>query len=283
MDERFAVLRRMLTTVWEREQLVELTRACAQALALAEQTNEGAAAYSHSTAQLKAYLRTRSKLVLQHLDKLVQEAPCTTYSRIKYMELLNGSPVAWGTPVDLNVRAQDVLERLVRLVRTPVEQIRAILKNATLVQRDEAQAAVEELTKWDADMETALSTPLLTELLRIFQHMDDSRDQWEKAPIRSLNFQDHLGADRFDKLQAALDKVGIAPKPGKGKMDMVAAIHAACDQFGLKVPAPGQWPEMLQATFPGTTWSMKCKPEERKGYQTASYRVAFQAIQDRLR
>jgi hypothetical protein len=294
MDERFAVLHSMLLSVWN-DDLPQVTGACASAHLLAQAlagTNEeeGAKrAFSTSIAQLRAYLRERSTLLVHAVDSFIQEAPCTSYSRIRYMDMLAGEPLAWGTEFDLNARARELCERISRKARGPkhlhtalFQRLESAVNARNEVEADEIREEVRKLADLEDMAKQLLKRPLLTELLRVLQHMDDARPQWEKAPVRAGNFRDLFGPDRFPKVEAAMRELGITPKPYKGKNEVVAAFHAACELYGLRLPDPGQWPTMLKATYPGTDWHEKSKAQLRPRDQGKGYKVAFNAVKDRL-
>jgi hypothetical protein len=206
------------------------------------------------------------------------------------MEVLTGHPLAWGTTFDINERAKrlrdDVQEKASAFPEGPNDLWRRIQEARLSGDSKELEKLLDEdgrIREFASEQVDAVRSPLLTELLRVLQHMDDARAQWEKAPVRAGNFQDYLGADRFPKVEAAMRELGITPKQGKGKNQVVAALHCACERFGLRLPPPGRWPGMLEATYPSTTWSEKCVPEERKSYRTKSYHRAYQAVLDRLK
>jgi hypothetical protein len=68
----------------------------AKALAGTNEEEGAKHAFSISIAQLRAYLRERSSKLVHEVDSFIQEAPCTSYSRICYMDMLAGEPLAWG-------------------------------------------------------------------------------------------------------------------------------------------------------------------------------------------
>lgn len=223
------------------------------------------------------------------VDSFIQDVPCTSYSRIRYMDLLTGEPLAWGTEFDLNARARKLCERISSHAQGPRDPHKAIfqrLKEAMEardeMEADKARQEGRKLEELEDMKQQLLHRPLLTEVLRVLQHMGDARAQWEKGPVRVRNFRDYFGPDRFPKVEAAMQELGIGPKPSKGKNEVVAAFHAACELYGLPLPDPGQWPTMLAATYPGTNWSAKCKAQIRPRDRNEGYKEAFSAVKDRL-
>jgi hypothetical protein len=244
--------------------------------------------YFAAESTLRSYLRTCSQHIVQVIDNLICDVPCTRYTRVRYMDVLTGTPKAWGTPFDLNERADQIYRKIEDQadrsdLRAAIDvQIEIALKEGNRNAENRAKEEREALRQLEGLQFSLLRRPLLTEVLSILQHMSDARAQWEKAPVRAGNFQDQLGADRFPKLEAIMHDLGIAPREGKGKNNVVAAYHAAFEHFRLQLPEPGQWPRMLSATYPGTTWSAKCKPEQRPTYRSKAYKEAFSAVKDRL-
>jgi hypothetical protein len=205
------------------------------------------------------------------------------------MDLLTGEPCAWGTDYDINARANELCATIMRFAchqdpnrDATVKRLEQAMKTSNQDEVDEARQALGDMDYLYRVKHTILKKPLLTELVTVLQHMDDARAQWEKAPVRVGNFVDHFGPVSFPKVEAAMRELGIVPRAGKGKNQVVAAFHAACEHYGLQTPSPGQWPNMLEATYPGTTWSAKCKPELRPTYRSKGYKEAFSAVKDRL-
>jgi hypothetical protein len=284
MDERIMELQFLLRNGWEPRTLARLTKS----LVYTRNPSVPGDKYHAALDALRDHLEACSKHLVKRLDAFVQEVPCTRYSRIRYMELLTGEPLAWGTPFDLNRRAKGLCKLI-----SPDAGYSHEKYGANVQQQEKAAAAGDKealdkarkvrqaMEDLDRERIEVLSRPLVTELLRVLQHMDDVRAQWEKAPMRALNFQDYFGHEHFSKVEAAMRELGIVPKPWKGKNEVVAALHAACERFNMQPPSSKQWPVMLSATFPGTSWGTRCFPVYKA--QPPGYRQAYTDMKRLLR
>jgi hypothetical protein len=145
-----------------------------------------------------------------------------------------------------------------------------------------ALAYEQDVQRWNHFRKAAAWRDLKVEALRIFQQLQEAGERWMKRPRTGSTFADHFTPEQWGRVERAMQSSGVSPKEGKGKMDVVAAVHAAFTHFSIRIPTPGQWLELLRNTYPSVPWSDKCKPEERQAHQGASYQHAYQATLDRL-
>lgn len=96
-------------------------------------------------------------------------------------------------------------------------------------------------------------------------------------------FRELLGEENLATVLAAIEGLGYRPVPTKGKGQIIAAMEAALEHFGVAVPIAKHWPRMLNEQFPGINASPKAAPPSRAAYRTAAYKEARTAMLDRLK
>jgi hypothetical protein len=278
LDTRFEEAAKLLTReAWEREPLFTLAHAVAEARE--RKQPDGAAMRA-----LRDHIRGHAAEIRGQLDQLLEEVPCTIHARILFVELLTGLPGLPGKPADIEKRASDLVSAIQAQVAHPWDAERQQREKLLNSEGLEAARAYEEnVQRWNYLRRTAVWRDLKVEALRTFQQLQEAGEGWMKRPRTGSTFADRFSAKQWAKLEHAMQDAGIRPKEGKGKMDLVAAVHVGFTHFSVRIPKPNQWLELLRNTYPSVTWSDKCKPEERQAYRTKSYQRAYQATLDGLK
>ncbi len=282
MELRFAEARELLTeAVWTREPLHGLAQAIAQARDLRDPA-EAERQAAGPLRELRTHIRGQFALIRTGLDKLLEEVPCTPRSKILFMEMVTGHP---RLPRDWDpaTLAGDMQQRLHVHLAFPWEEQRTGYDRRL---KDEGPQSAylwdKDISEWYARRKNAVSRELYLEALSIVQHLHEAWEKWNRCKGASTTFMDHFSAEQWAALKEAMNDTGIAPKEGKGKNDLVAALHAGFIRYGIPLPNPGHWVDLLRTTYPMVTWNEKSVPEARPAYRGASYKRAFQAVTDRL-
>jgi hypothetical protein len=277
LDARFEEAAKLLTgAAWGREPLFTLAQAVAKARERNEPDREALRA-------LRDHIRGRAAEIRGQLDQLLEEVPCTIHARILYVELLTGCPGLPGTPANNGERASELVNAIQVHLTHPWEDQRQQYDQLLKAEGPQAALAFEQdMQRWNHFRKEAAWRDLTVEALRIFQQLQEGGERWMKRPRTGSTFAHYFSAEQWTKVERAMEAAGISPKEGKGKMDQVAAVHAAFNHFRVRIPTSGQWLELLRNTYPSVTWSDKCTPRERDGYRGDSYKLAYQATLDRL-
>jgi hypothetical protein len=277
IDSRFGEAAHMLHVVWG---AAELTKHAKVLEVASDMLDDGQ--FPPPSRALREHLRSCSTKAIMELDRLLNEVPYTEHSRLRYMELLAGSPTAWGAPVDITRRSIEHTHLLRWLVLTNPDNLDMLHSEVEYYQGPEAaKAQIDLIHRIDAVRWEVVRNDVQFEVLRVFQHFHDAGIVWSKAPAAPLTFKEHFGERNLKLILAAMQSAEIAPRAAKGKNEVVAALHAACVRFEKNVPRPSHWPSMLEELFPGTRWTAKSVPQHAK-HRTDSYREAYATMLDRL-
>ena len=278
LDTRFSEVQLLFTDTWTREPLHGLAQEIAEARELKDTAKEAPALRA-----LRDYIRTKCALIREGLDKFLNEVPNTERAGVLLMELLTGRPALPGTELSTGALASALESAVLAHVYQPWEEKRdGYQQRLTTDGPAAAYAWEQEVRKWEALRRSVVAREIEVEAVHLGKHIKEAGEQWMKRPTTGNTFADCFSADEWTKLEHAMQDAGISPRKGKGKNDVVAAVHAALLHCGKHLPSGGHWLELLRNTYPSVEWSDKCVPEERPRYRTKSYERAYQATLDRL-
>jgi hypothetical protein len=277
LDARFEEAAKLLTSAaWEREPLFTLAHAVAEA----QHSN---APHVDELRALRDHIRGRAGEIRDELDRLLSEVPCTIHARILFVELLTGYPGLPGGDFDLTKRAHDLVKAIQGHLYHPWEEKRQQYDQRLNTEGLASAHKYEyDVRRWDNLRLTAAERDLTVEALRIFQQLHEAGEQWMKRPRTGSTFAHQFSLEQWTQVQDAMVAVGVKPMRGKGKNNLVAALHAAFKRFEKPIPAAGQWIELMRNTYPSVTWNEKSVPEERAAHMKKGYALAYRATLDRL-